>query len=288
MSGMRTHMEIAGCMLATYKTELAFMPGLSELLQECSDAYVYGAAYPDWTHATEYAQTAKGVVDTIQEVAGDIPGIGALILLLELAFHDIFDVLNNPPPPMDDEMEHWRPYLKRLSLLLRQEAANEQPTGDVARRVAFLLGISCHQAEDNAFHFRGEIGATPELGWLATRSLNPADTLPRFHVFGMQDAAILARRRDAQCAARREGSHGDAAPLLHRHRGGRQVGRHADRTLSSEHSVGVGRLSGARFLVHDIIQHHRHGGRELGVSQRARVRGAGLHRGVADLVRAED
>jgi hypothetical protein len=207
MSGMRTHMEIAGCMLATYKTELAFMPGLSELLQDCSDAYIYGAAYPDWTHATEYAQTAKGVVDEIQAVAGDIvpiPLVGAVVSILELAFHDILDVLNNPPPLMSDEMEHWRPYLKRLSLLLRQEAPDGQPTGDVARRVAYFLGISCHQAEDNAFHFRGEIGATPELGWLATRSLNPADTLPRFHVFGMQDEAILAYEQETG----RTGDHG--------------------------------------------------------------------------------
>ncbi|MFL4982995.1 MAG: hypothetical protein ACJ8EN_05380, partial [Xanthobacteraceae bacterium] len=57
---MRTHMEVAGRMLGTYAQDLTFMPGLSELLARNGAAYIYGAAFPDWTHA---AVTARQIAE---------------------------------------------------------------------------------------------------------------------------------------------------------------------------------------------------------------------------------
>ncbi|MFL6803024.1 MAG: hypothetical protein ACJ8FM_03480, partial [Xanthobacteraceae bacterium] len=89
------------------------MPGLSELLARNGAAYIYGAAFPDWTHA---AVTARQIAEYMRIFEGAFP---ALNLVLTQVFKKQFSALEAPPPEMPDEPEHWQPFIKRFSLLLR-------------------------------------------------------------------------------------------------------------------------------------------------------------------------
>jgi len=193
MSGMRTHMEVAGRMLDTYLAELDLIPDLPEFLRSYADLFVYGAAYPDWTHATDYAVEAAGVlqqIDTWADTATAKSGIpvDGLVELVESFLGPVFDVLKDPPPVITVEPEHWEYFLRRYLLLLRSGGQGS----DIGGQLAIFLGMTCHDAQDNVFHFAGATDPVPGLKWLAAHPPSEIDLLPQFRVPPALEATIRA------------------------------------------------------------------------------------------------
>src|SRR5262249_37959491 len=201
MSGMRTHMEVAGRMFDQYNKELKLMPGLFELLWPNAEAYAYGAAFPDWTHATDYATKISEVVSMVSPV---FP-----LSIFTVAFPDLFGVLNSPPPRMTDEVEHWQPFIKRLSSFLRTKFGDGNGSRDAQQRIAFFLGIGCHEIQDVAFHFQGKSYPLPDLRWLTDHKPAPGDILPSFELPSALDDHISTYTNEVG----EDSNHGSVEPL---------------------------------------------------------------------------
>ncbi|MFL5072956.1 MAG: hypothetical protein ACJ8D9_25500 [Xanthobacteraceae bacterium] len=160
------------------------MPGLSELLVRNGAAYIYGAAFPDWTHA---AVTARQIAEYMRIFEGAFP---ALNLVLTQVFKKQFSALEAPPPEMPDEPEHWQPFIKRFSLLLRRNIPGEQWSDEQQRKIAFLLGLGCHEIQDLAFHFKGQSNPQPDLRYLNVSPAARGDALPGLELASALDDDI--------------------------------------------------------------------------------------------------
>src|SRR5262249_21584965 len=107
------------------------------------------------------------------------------------------------------EVEHWQPFIKRLSSFLRTKFGDGNGSRDAQQRIAFFLGIGCHEIQDVAFHFQGKSYPLPDLRWLTDHKPAPGDILPSFELPSALDDHISTYTNEVG----EDSNHGSVEPL---------------------------------------------------------------------------